>query len=100
MCYKVIRHNKPHLRDLLRGENPRRVAASAWVRSSRDLGRRQDLGAGGGGFRGGISRGKIGGISSPELGPRPGIGGISSPELGPRPGIGGISSPELCLFTF
>jgi hypothetical protein len=70
------------------------------VRSSRDLGRRQDLGAGGGVFRVEISRVKIGGISSPELGPRPGIGGISSPELGPRPGIGGISSPELCLFTF
>jgi hypothetical protein len=43
MCYKVIRHNKPHLRDLLRGENPRRVAASAWVRISRELSRRQEI---------------------------------------------------------
>ena len=36
--HKVTPHNKPHTRDLL-GKTQRVVAASAWVRSSKELNR-------------------------------------------------------------
>lgn len=66
----VMSYNTPHARDLMGGK-PRRLTASAQVKSSGDLSRRQGLY--------GIS--KRGECSLIEIS-CVGIGGMSSPELG------------------
>lgn len=72
-----------------RGENPKKVAASAQMRSSRELNLRQGLYS----FPSGRAE-----LSKVEL-CKVGVGGVSSPELEVNSGIGEIRSPKPGLFN-
>lgn len=84
--HRVTPHSKPYTGE---GKNPKKVAASAQMRSSRKLRSRRDLYS----FPSGRAE-----LSKMEL-CRVGVGGISSPELEVNSGIGEILSPKFGLFN-
>jgi hypothetical protein len=96
--HQVTLHNKPHARNLL----GKTMAASAPLRSRRELSWRQAL------YRvswqqfSRIRISRIGGVSSPELGVSPGIGGISRSGIGGilNSGFGGFSNLDISSDVF